>query len=83
MAAAVDNGDGVRQWWWPVGICGGIGKLMALDSGGGGGSDGQRQGGGEAMAAKLVFNSSGGGCRWGQWASVFGGASTGVCMVEW
>ncbi len=36
----MDNGEDVRQWWWPVGIQSGNGKATMLDGSGGGGSGG-------------------------------------------
>ncbi len=38
MAVVVDDGDGIRRWRRPVGVCGGIGKAMEFDGGSGGGN---------------------------------------------
>jgi hypothetical protein len=35
-AAGLDNGEGVRQWQWPMGIQSNNGKATTFDSGGGG-----------------------------------------------
>ncbi len=40
MAAAVDNGEDVRQWRGPVGIQSGNRRATMLNGGGGGGSGG-------------------------------------------
>ncbi len=54
----MDDGDSIRQWQQPVGICGGIGMVTALKGGCGGGSggggDGKSQGGSEATAWQQV-----------------------------